>query len=73
MNSLKVAGVALIVAGVLALVFGGFSYTRNTQAVKLGSIELSVKETRTINIPLWGGVGAIALGGVLLLLGARKH
>lgn len=73
MNSLKMAGVALIVAGVLALVFGGFSYTRNTQAVKLGSIELSVKETRTVNIPLWGGVGAIALGGVLLILGARKR
>jgi hypothetical protein len=62
----------LIVAGVLGLVYGGFSYTKETHEAKLGSIELSIKERETVNVPVWAGVGAIAIGGMLLLLGGRK-
>ena len=58
--------------GVLALIYGGFSYTKDTQQVKLGPIELSVKEKQTVNIPVWAGVGAIAIGGALLLFGGKK-
>jgi len=71
-NSVKIAAVLLIVAGVLGLVYGSFSYTRETHETKLGPIELSVKEKQTVNIPVWAGVGAIAIGSVLLLLGGRK-
>ena len=71
MNATKVVAIILIVGGVLALIYGGFSYTKDTQQVKLGPIELSVKEKQTVNIPVWGGVGAIALGA-LLLVGVRK-
>jgi hypothetical protein len=72
MNAIKLAGVLLLIAGVLALVYGGFSYTKDTTAVKLGPIELSVKEKETVNIPVWAGVGAIVAGGLLLVLGGKK-
>jgi hypothetical protein len=72
MNAIRMTALALIVAGVLALLYGGFSYTKNTQKAQLGPIELSVKETKTINVPLWAGIGAIVIGGVLLVAGGRK-
>lgn len=72
MNTVKIAAIVLIAAGVLALVYGGFSYTRETHEAKLGPIQLEVKEKQTVNIPVWAGVGAIAIGSVLLLLGGRK-
>ena len=72
MNSIKVLGIALLVAGVLALAYGGFSYTKDTTAVKLGPIELSVKEKESVNVPVWAGVGAILVGGVMLVLGGRR-
>jgi hypothetical protein len=72
MNSIKMAGVALLVAGALALVYGGFSYTKDTTAVKLGPLELTVQEKETVNIPLWAGIGAMVVGGVLLVAGGRK-
>jgi hypothetical protein len=64
--------IALIIAGALALAYGGFSYTKDTTAVKLGPIELTVKEKQTVNVPLWVGVGAIAIGGLLLVVGGKK-
>ena len=72
MNSIRMIAVALMVAGVLALAYGGFSYTKDTTAVKLGSLELSVKENKSVNIPVWAGVAAVVAGGLLLLMGGRK-
>lgn len=72
MNTAKIIGIVLIVAGVLALVFGGFSYTKESHGAKLGPIELSVKEKESVNIPMWAGVGAIVAGGLLLLAGGRR-
>ncbi len=57
----------LIVAGVLGLLYGSFSYTKDTTAVKIGPIELAVKEKETVNIPVWAGIGAIVVGGLLLV------
>ena len=71
MNALKMLGIALLLAGVLALVYGGFSYTKNTTAVKLGPIELTVKEKETVNVPLWAGIASIAIGGFLLAMGGK--
>ena len=71
MNPIKGIALILIVAGALALAYGGFSYTKNTTAVKLGTIELSVKEHKTVNVPIWAGIGAVVLG-VLLLMSAGK-
>ena len=72
MNAIKIIAIALIVAGVLGLAYGSFSYTKDTKAVDLGSIELSVKEKKTVNVPVWLGVGAIVAGGLLLVFGSRK-
>jgi hypothetical protein len=73
MNAIKVAAIALIVAGMLGLAYGGFSFTKDTHQAKLGPIELSVTEKQTVNVPIWAGVGAIVIGGALLLFGGKKR
>jgi TRAP-type C4-dicarboxylate transport system permease small subunit len=72
MNSVKIAAIVLIVAGILGLVYGSFSYTKETHEAKLGPIELSVKDKETVNVPVWAGVGAIVVGGALLLFASKK-
>ncbi|MHB9100065.1 MAG: hypothetical protein ACYC2E_00885 [Sulfuricella sp.] len=66
MDAIKMLAIVLIVAGGLGLAYGGFTYTKETHQAKLGPIELSVKDTQTINIPIWAGVGAIVAGVILL-------
>ncbi|MBK5258641.1 MAG: hypothetical protein JJE51_03545 [Thermoanaerobaculia bacterium] len=73
MNAIKVVAIVLIIAGVLGLAYGSFSYTKNTKAVDLGPIELSVKEKKTVNVPVWAGIGAIVAGGLLLVFGSKKQ
>ena len=68
MNATKGIAIVLIVLGILALAFGGFSYTKETHEAKLGPIEFSVKDKERVNIPMWAGIGAIVIGGVLLLV-----
>jgi LPXTG-motif cell wall-anchored protein len=68
MNSIKMLAIVLIVAGGLALAYGGFTYTKDTHQAKLGPIELSVKETQTVNIPIWAGLGLIVAGVGLLFV-----
>jgi TRAP-type C4-dicarboxylate transport system permease small subunit len=72
MNAVKIAAVLLIVAGVLGLVYGSFSYTKETHEAKLGPLELSVSDKQTVNVPVWAGVGAIVIGGALLLIGSKN-
>ena len=72
MNPVKLIAIVLIVAGVLGLAYGGFSYTKDTTVVKLGPLEVSAKEKQTVNVPMWAGVGAIVVGGLLLFFGGRK-
>jgi type IV secretory pathway VirB2 component (pilin) len=72
MNNMRIVAIVLIVAGGIALAIGSFSYTKETTGAKLGPIELSVKEKETVNIPVWAGVAAIVVGGIMLLAGGRK-
>ena len=72
MDAIRLLAVTLIVAGALALAYGGFTYTKETHETKLGPIEFSVKDKETVNIPLWAGIGAIAVGGLLLVLGGKR-
>ena len=72
MNALKMAGIALIAAGILGLVYGNFSFTKKTHEATIGSVELSVKEKQTINVPVWAGVVAIVIGGALLAFGGKR-
>jgi uncharacterized membrane protein YidH (DUF202 family) len=70
MSGTKIAAIVLIVAGILGLAYGSFTYTKETHNAKLGPLELSIKDKETVNIPVWAGVGAIVAGVVLLV--ARK-
>jgi len=72
MNPVKVIALVLILAGVLGLVYGGFSYTKDTTVVKLGPLEVSAKEKQTINVPMWTGVGAIVVGGLLIAFDGKR-
>jgi hypothetical protein len=72
MNAVRLIAIALLVAGALGLAYGGFSYTKDTTAVKLGSLELSVKEKKEVNIPLWAGVAAMVAGGLLLVSTSKR-
>jgi hypothetical protein len=72
MNAMKMLGIALLVGGILGLIYGGFTYTKETHETKIGPITLSVKDKETVNVPIWAGVGAIVIGGLLLVSGTRK-
>jgi TRAP-type C4-dicarboxylate transport system permease small subunit len=67
MNGQKIAAILLIVAGALGLAYGGFSYTKDTHNVDLGPLQLSVDEKEYVNVPIWAGIGAILVGGLLLV------
>ena len=73
MNTVKIMATVLIVAGIVALLYGKFSYTKETHDIKLGPLEMSVAEKQTVNVPVWAGVLAIVGGGVLLLYGGQKR
>ena len=71
MDSLKIVAVALLIAGALGLLYGGFSYSRPAQVANLGPIELTVNEDHQVNFPFWAGVAAIVAGGALLVVGRQ--
>lgn len=68
MNALRMTAIALIIAGTLGLAYGSFSYTKETHQATLGPIELSVKDKRTVNVPVWAGIAALVAGALLLLV-----
>ena len=72
MNTIKIFGIILIIAGALGLTYSSFSYTKNTEEIKVGPVEMSINEKKTVNIPVWAGAGAIVLGGLILLFGNRR-
>jgi len=72
MKPIQIVGIVLIVAGVAGLVFGGFSYTKDTTALKIGPMELKVQEQETISIPLVASGAAIAIGAFLVFFGRAK-
>lgn len=67
MSNIRIIAIILIIVGALGLVYGQFTYTKETHEAKLGPLEFQVKEKETVNVPTWAGVGAIAIGVVLLL------
>jgi hypothetical protein len=71
MNGIKLVALVLIVLGVVGLVYGSFTFTKESHDAKLGPIELSVKDKETVHIPLWAGIGAILVGGALLFVRAK--
>jgi len=72
MNGIRVIAITLITAGIFGLAYGSFTYTKETHDLKMGPIEMSVKERETVNIPIWAGVGSIVVGGLLLYFGNKR-
>lgn len=72
MAFLRLTAILIIIGGVLALVYGSFTYTKVTQKTNIGPIDVSIKEKETINIPVWTGAGAIAFGSLILLFGNKR-
>ena len=72
MTPVRILGIVLVVAGVLALLYGGFSYTKETHNAQLGPFKMSLEERERVNVPQWAGVGAIAGGVVLLIVAGKK-
>jgi hypothetical protein len=70
-SALKITAILLIVAGIAGLVAGKFSYTKATHEAQFGPLDLSLKEKRTVNVPLWAGIAAIVAGGLLLVVPKR--
>lgn len=69
---MRMMAIVLLLAGVLGLVYGGFSYTRETHEAKVGPLEVSISEKQRVNVPLWAGVALVIAGGGLLLMQRRE-
>jgi hypothetical protein len=72
MGAARIFALILIGAGVLSLIYGGFSYTKDSHEAKLGPLEFSIQHKENINIPTWAGVAAIVVGAGLLLASSRR-
>lgn len=72
MNAARITGIVLIVLGLAGFFTGGFSFTKDTTAAKVGPIQLTVKEKESVNIPQWLSLGAVVLGAVVLVIGFKK-
>lgn len=72
MSVARILGILLIAGGALGLAYGNFSYTKDTKQAQVGPLELSVKDKQTVNIPVWAGIGALVVGGALVLFGSKK-
>jgi TRAP-type C4-dicarboxylate transport system permease small subunit len=72
MNGLTSLAIVLMIGGGLGLAYGGFSYTKETHTADVGALHLSVDEEQRVNIPMGVGIGALLLGGILLLAGRKR-
>jgi hypothetical protein len=68
LSAIRLVAIVLIVAGIAGLLLGTFTYTKSTHEANLGPLSLSVKEKKTVNIPLWAGIAAIVAGALLLVV-----
>jgi len=73
MSFIKIAAIVLILGGIFSLANNGFTYTKDTESAKIGPLQISVEEKKKVNIPMWAGVGMIALGRGILFLETRKQ
>ncbi len=72
MGATRIAAIVLVVAGMLALAYGGFTYTKSTSKADLGPISIEVQDKERVNIPMWAGIAAIVVGGTLLVVPGRR-
>jgi uncharacterized membrane protein YidH (DUF202 family) len=69
---MKVLGILLLLGGIVALAYGGFSYTTHKKAVDMGPIQIDHTKHHTVPLPPILGIGGILVGGALLFAGSRS-
>ena len=72
MTAIRILAIVLIAAGTLGLIYGGFSFTKESHDADIGPIHLSVKDKQRVNVPVWAGAGAIAAGTLLLVVKRKR-
>lgn len=72
MSTVRIIALVLIIGGLAGLAYGGFSYTKQNHEAKIGPVELSVSERKTVDVPTWVAIGALLVGGVLLVAGGKR-
>ena len=73
MNTIRVIGLVVLIVGILILVYGGFSYTKESHSTDLGPVKLKFDEKERVKVPLWAGIICTAAGGALLVFGRSKR
>ena len=68
---MRMLGIVILAVGILALVYGGFSYTKDTHDAKVGPLDISITEKERVNVPVWGGVVLTIVGAALVLRGKK--
>jgi drug/metabolite transporter (DMT)-like permease len=72
MKPISILGVALIVLGVVALIYQGITYTSRETVIDIGPIHATADREKTLPLSPVLGVVAVAGGVVLLVAGIRK-
>jgi hypothetical protein len=72
MKPTALAGIVLIVLGVVALVYQGFTYTKRETVIDIGPLHATADRQKTVPLPPVLGIAAIAGGLALLVVGGRK-
>ena len=70
---MKIAGIVLIVLGVAALAYQGFTYTTRETVIDIGPIKATADRQKTVPLPPLVGIAVLAGGIVLLVVGSRKR
>jgi uncharacterized membrane protein YidH (DUF202 family) len=73
MKAYTIVALLLIAVGILGLAYGHFSYNKESQGARLGPIELTITEKKTVNVPVWAGTGSIIVGAAMLVFALMKH
>lgn len=69
---MRLLGIGLLVLGVLAVIYGGFWYSKDETKAEIGPLKVKVEERTRVNVPLWAGVVGIGAGALLLATGGKR-
>ena len=70
---MKIAGIVLIILGIAALIYGGFTYSSQKDVVNFGGMQISTTENHTIPVSPILGIVAIAGGAGLIYFDVKKR
>ena len=73
MRPLVIVGIVLVIAGIVALAYGGFSFTTTETVAEVGPLKLEKEKTRSLAISPMIGAAAVVAGVVLVVVGARRR